>query len=59
VAGGKKKTIGDTDDCQLAALVNSASTAPPIGLLLKGAEFYHTSNRLLVGHQCRRALSQL
>jgi hypothetical protein len=57
--GQKKTTIGDTDDCRLVALVNSASTAPPIGLPLKGAEVYHTSNRLLVGHQCRLALSQL
>jgi hypothetical protein len=55
----KKATIGNTDDCQLMTLVYSASTVPPIGLPQKGAKFCHISNRLLVGHQCRRALSPL
>ncbi len=54
----KKTTISDTDDCWLTTLVNSASTAPPIGLPPKGAEFCHTSNRLLVGRWCRGALSR-
>jgi hypothetical protein len=36
-------------------ILNSASTAAPIGLPPKMAKFDHTSNRLLVGHQCRRA----
>jgi hypothetical protein len=40
-------------------LVNSTSTALPIGLLPKEAKFCHTSNILLVGRQCRRALLQL
>jgi hypothetical protein len=44
----KKTTISDTDDRRLMTLVNSASTAPPIGLLPMMAEFCHTSNRLLV-----------
>jgi hypothetical protein len=48
-AATKKTTIGDTDDHQLTTLVNSASTAPLIGLPSKGAEFWHTSNRLVVG----------
>ncbi len=55
----KKTTISNTDDCQLTicltTLVNSASMAPPIGLLPKMAKFCHTSNRLLVGRWCRRA----
>jgi hypothetical protein len=59
-AGGyKKKTIGNTDDHRLTTLVNSASTAPPIGLLPKGTEFCHTSNILLMGRQRRRALWRL
>jgi hypothetical protein len=33
--------------------------ALPIGLPPKEAKFYHTSNRLLVGCQCHRALPQL
>ncbi len=33
--------------------------AVPIGLPQKGAEFYHTSNRWLVGRQCRRGLLRL
>ncbi len=45
----KTTTIGNTDDCQLMALVNSASMAPPIGLPPKGAKLCHTSNILLVG----------
>jgi hypothetical protein len=55
----KKTTIGNTDDCQLTTLVNSASMAPPIGLLQKGIKFCHTSKILLVGCQCRRATSRL
>jgi hypothetical protein len=53
------KKIGNTDNCRLTTLVNSASMAVLIGLLPKGAKFFHTSNKLLVGHQCRRALSWL
>jgi hypothetical protein len=50
-SGSKEKTtIGNADDPQSTTLVNSASTAPPIGLPPKGAEFYHTWNILLVGH---------
>jgi hypothetical protein len=45
-AAMKKTTIGNTDDCRLTTLVNSASTAPPIGLPPKGAKFCHTYNRL-------------
>jgi hypothetical protein len=45
----EKKTIGDTDNRRLTTLVNSTSTAPPIGLPLKMAKFCNTSNRLLVG----------
>jgi hypothetical protein len=48
-AATKKTTIGNTDNCQLTTLVNSASTAPPIGLPQKGAKFCHTLNILLVG----------
>ncbi len=58
-AATKKTTISDTDDHQLTTLVNSASTAPLIGLPPKGAKFWHTSNRLLVGPQCHRALLRL
>jgi hypothetical protein len=46
----KKATITNTDDFPLTTLVNSASTALPIGLPLKMAKFCHTSNRFLVGH---------
>jgi hypothetical protein len=46
----QKTTIGNTDNRRLTTLVNSTSMAPPIGLQPKGAEFYHTSNILLVGH---------
>jgi hypothetical protein len=45
----KKKTIGKTDNHVYTTLVNSASTALPIGLPPKGAKFCHTSNILLVG----------
>jgi hypothetical protein len=31
-ATASQKTIGNTDDCWLKTLVNSASTMPPIGL---------------------------
>jgi hypothetical protein len=55
----KKTTIGDTYNCRLRTLVNSASTAPPIGLPPKGTKFCHTSNILLVGHQCLHALLRL
>jgi hypothetical protein len=47
--GYKKTTIGNHHYCQLTTLVNSTSTAPPIGLLPKGAELCHTLNILLVG----------
>jgi hypothetical protein len=46
----KETTIINTDNCGLTTLVNSASTAPPISLLPKDAEFCHTSNILFVGH---------
>jgi hypothetical protein len=52
----QKTTIGNTGDRQLTTLVNSASTVLPIGLLPKMTMFCHTSNRLLVGRQCRPAL---
>ncbi len=58
-AATKIKTIGDYGDCRFTTIVNSASTAAPIGLPLKMAEFRHTSNRLLVGRQRRRALWRL
>ncbi len=58
-AAAKKKTTGNTDDCQFTTLVNRASTAPLIGLLPEGAEFCYTLYILLVGHQCCRALLQL
>jgi hypothetical protein len=57
--GYKKTTIGDHQYCQLTTLVNSTSTALPIGLPPKEAEFCHTSNILLVGHRCHHALSRL
>jgi hypothetical protein len=57
--GYKKTTIGNTDYCQFTTLVNSASTAPPISLLPKGAKFCHTLNILLVGRQRCRALLRL
>jgi hypothetical protein len=55
----KTKPIGDDDDRRFRIIVNSASTAAPIGLPPKMAEFCHTSNRSLLGHQCRRALLRL
>jgi hypothetical protein len=55
----KTKPIGNDDDCQFTIIVNSASTAAPIGLPPKMAEFCHTPNRLLLGRQCRRALFRL
>jgi hypothetical protein len=58
-AATKKPTIGNTIDCRFTTLVNIASMAPPIGLPPKGAEFCHTLNILLVGHQCHCALLQL
>jgi hypothetical protein len=58
-AATKTKPIGDDDDCQFTIIVNSTSTAAPIGLPPKMAKFCHTSNRLLLGHQCRHALLRL
>jgi hypothetical protein len=55
----KTKPIGNDDDRRFMIIVNSASTAAPIGLPPKMAKFCHTSNRSLLGHQCRRALLQL
>jgi hypothetical protein len=58
-AATKTKPIGDDDDRQFTIIVNSASTAAPIGLPPKMAEFCHTSNRSLLGRQCLRALLRL
>jgi hypothetical protein len=58
-AATKTKPIGDDDDRQFTIIINGASTAVPIGLPLKMAEFCHTPNRLLLGRQCRRALLRL
>ncbi len=58
-AATKTKPIGNDDDRQFTIIVNSASTAAPIGLPPKMAEFCHTSNRSLLGRQCRRALLRL
>jgi hypothetical protein len=58
-AATKTKPIGDYDDRRFTIIVNNASTAAPIGLPPKMAEFCHTSNRLLVGRQRRRALLRL
>jgi hypothetical protein len=58
-AATKTKPIGDDDDRQFTIIVNSASTAAPIGLLPKMAKFCHTSNRSLLVHQCHRALLRL
>ena len=58
-AATKTKPIGDDDDRQFTIIVNSASTAAPIGLPPKMAEFCHTSNRSLLVRQCRRALLRL
>ncbi len=55
----KTKPIGNYDDCQFTIILNSTSTAAPIGLPPKMAKFCHTSNRLLVGRWHRRALLQL
>ncbi len=55
----KKTTIGNTDDRHFTTWFNSASTTVPISLPLKMAKFCHTSNRLLVGRQCCRALWRL
>jgi hypothetical protein len=52
----KTKPIGDNDDCRFRIIVNSASKAVQIGLPPKMAKFCHTSNRLLLGCQRRRAL---
>jgi hypothetical protein len=45
-AATKTKPIGDSEDRQFTIIVNSTSTAAPIGLPPKMAEFCHTSNRL-------------
>ncbi len=58
-AATKTKPIDDDDDRQFTIIVNSASTAAPIGLPPKMAEFCHTSNRSLLVRQCRRALLRL
>jgi hypothetical protein len=58
-AATKTKPIGNDDNCRFTIIVNSASTAAPIGLPPKMAEFCHTPNRLLLGRQCRRALLRL
>jgi hypothetical protein len=58
-AATKTKPIGDDDDRRFTIIVNSASTAASIGLPPKMAEFCHTSNRLLLVLQCRRALLRL
>jgi hypothetical protein len=55
-AATKTKPIGNDDDRRFTIIVNSASTAAPIGLPPNMAEFYHTSNRSLLVRQCRRAL---
>jgi hypothetical protein len=55
----RRKKIGNRQFCQLTTLVNSTSTAPPIDLPPKGAEFRHTSNILFLGHQRRGALLRL
>jgi hypothetical protein len=52
----KTKPIGDNDDRRFTIIVNSASKAAQIGLPPKMAEFCHTSSRLLLGCQRRRAL---
>ncbi len=55
----KTKPIDDNTDRRFMIILNSASTAAPIGLLPKMAKFCHTSNRLLLGHQCRHAQLRL
>jgi hypothetical protein len=55
----KKNKNGNHQYLQLTTLVNSASTAPLICLPLKGAQFCHTSKKLLMGYQHRRALLRL
>ena len=45
-AATKTKPIGDDDNRRFTIILNSASTAAPIGLLPKMAEFCHTPNRL-------------
>ncbi len=58
-AATKTKPIGNYDDRQFTIIVNSASTAAPIGLPPKMAKFCHTSNRSLLVCQCCRALLRL
>ncbi len=58
-AATKTKPIGDDDDRRFTIIVNSASTAAPIGLPPKMVKFCHTPNRLLLGLQCRCALLRL
>jgi hypothetical protein len=48
-AAKKTEPIGDYDNPQFTTIINSTSTAVPIGLPPKIAKFCHTSNRLLVG----------
>jgi hypothetical protein len=58
-AATKTKPIGDDDDCRFTIILNSASTAAPISLPPKMAEFCHTSDRLLLGRRRCRALLRL
>jgi hypothetical protein len=58
-SGYENKPIGNDDNRRFTIIVNSTSTAAPIGLPPKMAEFCHTSNRSLLGRQCRRALLRL
>ncbi len=58
-SGYKKTSISNHQYCQFMTLANSTSMAPSIGLPPKGAEFCHTLNILLVGHQQCRALLRL
>jgi hypothetical protein len=58
-AATEKTTTGNCQYCRYTTLVNSTSTALPIGLPPKGAEFCYTSKILLVGHQCCHALLQM
>jgi hypothetical protein len=58
-AATKTNPIGDDDNRQFTIIVNSTSTAAPIGLPPKTAKFCHTSNRSLLVRQCRRALLRL
>ncbi len=48
-AATKTKPIGDDDDCQFTIIVNSASTAAPIGLPPKMAEFLPHFQQIVAG----------